>query len=124
MAAHSEWWFWARVSLKRRIYLVVQDQFCYGRSFDIRSFSVKIQPVPVNGLMSVDLYLSKPELISIEITNIQGQREGVFFTDTLPAGNQQVQIDLNKSDMADGIYFCRVRSGAEESVIKFVFRRE
>lgn len=63
-------------------------------------------PNPFNPTTTIEFYLSKPELVSIEVFNSLGQNMGYLINKKLSAGNHYVTF--NGSEFSSGIYLYKM----------------
>jgi hypothetical protein len=80
--------------------------------------TVKIYPNPTGDMATIGMLLEKQENISIRVYDIQGKEVGSSIKTTFSKGLQY--IDLNTSNLQDGVYYVEVLSGTNANRIKIV----
>jgi type IX secretion system substrate protein len=68
-----------------------------------------LYPNPSNGNVTIEIFLSNPELLNLKVTNLQGQQ--VDFIDLGMTGSGQQFINYNASALPSGQYFIMIFGG-------------
>ncbi len=79
---------------------------------------VKIYPNPTGDVATIEMILEKQENMSVRVFDIQGKEVAPVIKTTFSKGLQH--IDLNTSDLKDGVYYIEVLSGTSADKIKIV----
>jgi hypothetical protein len=79
--------------------------------------SFNMYPNPVRDLLNIELSLSTPQAVSVEVYDMLGQR--VRFEEYNQTGTGKSVLPVNVSDLASGIYTVRVSSESSNSIRKF-----
>jgi hypothetical protein len=75
-------------------------------------------PNPFNPVTKIEFRLLRPEYVTIEIYNINGERLKTLVNKNLPAGNHQVEF--NAADISGGVYYYRLVAGKFHDVKKMI----
>jgi hypothetical protein len=73
-------------------------------------------PNPNNGTLYINFTMKQPELITIDITDVNGSVVKNVLSETMN-GKQDLAVDMN--DLSNGLYFARVTTASKTSVNKF-----
>lgn len=85
---------------------------------DLNEFtSFNVFPNPASSMINVEISLEKPEVVSVEVMDILGQR--VKFEQFNNVGTGVTSMPMNVSNLASGIYTLRVSSKSAQSFKKF-----
>ncbi|MEX1189227.1 MAG: T9SS type A sorting domain-containing protein [Bacteroidia bacterium] len=79
--------------------------------------SFNLYPNPAKDLVRIELSLTKPETVTVEVFDMLGQR--VKFEQFNEAGNGISVLPLNVSELSSGIYTVRVGSDSSQSIRNF-----
>jgi hypothetical protein len=83
------------------------------------AFSVsKNYPNPFSGKTVVNVYLQKPGDLSLDVTNVMGQKVMTMPKGFSPAGSSQFEID--GSGLSTGVYFYTIRLGNQSITNKMI----
>lgn len=77
-----------------------------------------LHPNPASQTQYLQLKTTKPEQVSIQLTDLSGRLLKEVFDGILPVGQQKLPIAI--SDLAPGMYFYRVRIDGREQVLRMV----
>lgn len=80
----------------------------------------QVMPNPAAAKARLAISLNKPALVSGEITNMMGQQVSTLPARRLPAGSNELVLDVN--GLSAGIYFCTITSGTESITKKMVVK--
>ncbi|MFA5107181.1 MAG: peptidoglycan DD-metalloendopeptidase family protein [Patescibacteria group bacterium] len=83
-------------------------------------------PNPLNPSTTISFTLNQAKPVAVEIYDVSGRRVQTLFTGELPSGPQAIiwnGRDDQGQRVASGIYFCRVRSGIEQSERRLIVVR-
>ena len=78
--------------------------------------SVSIYPVPFSQELSAAIYLNTSSTLSLTLLSPEGKTIKELYNDTAPQGH--FSRSFNIGDIAAGIYFVRIQSGADTKVVK------
>jgi len=78
-------------------------------------------PNPFNPTTTIGFDLAANTRVELAIYNVLGERVRTLYSQRLPAGSHQVE--LNARDLAAGIYFCRLQAGSFTETRKMVLLR-
>ena len=78
--------------------------------------SVSIYPVPFSQELSAAIYLNTSSTLSLTLLSPEGQTVKELYNDTAPQGH--FSRSFNIGDIAAGIYFVSIQSGADTKVVK------
>ncbi|MES1223652.1 MAG: T9SS type A sorting domain-containing protein, partial [Bacteroidota bacterium] len=92
--------------------------FTSGIELQTLSSSVKIYPNPAGDVATIDMILEKQGNISIRVFDVQGKETAPVIKTNFSKGLQR--IDLNTSNLKDGVYYVEVLSETSASQIKIV----
>ncbi|MEZ5197003.1 MAG: T9SS type A sorting domain-containing protein [Bacteroidales bacterium] len=82
------------------------------------TFEVRNYPNPVSGICFIEFDLNTPTFVSLQIFRMTGELVYDLHNKNLPAGINQ--IAWNTDDIAEGIYFSKVRIGNEVVTKKII----
>ena len=82
------------------------------------SVPMTLSPNPTNGLLEIGFNLTQTEHLEIAIYNLNGRRLKTLLKETQNSGDHQLQVDV--SDLPNGIYFVVLQSGLSKQVQKLV----
>jgi photosystem II stability/assembly factor-like uncharacterized protein len=82
------------------------------------SFEANIYPNPVEDNTSINISLSKNNMVTIEIYDAFGNNIMGIFNNFLPNG--ETIINTRLSELTQGFYFLKIQSGMSTKLIKFV----
>jgi hypothetical protein len=88
------------------------------RNDDSNDILIQNFPNPFNNYTNIRYRLEKPDFVSIEIFNINGQLISVLVNEYQSAGDHT--ITWNADDLEEGFYFCKLQSGSLISVRKMI----
>lgn len=103
-----------------------QDIFYYSTILSgIPSFAIDqmpavvLHPNPCSGMLNAQLNLLKPEVVKLQIMNLQGS---VLMNKTCQLGPGISSVQLNASDLPAGIYFLQIIDAAshQQSSVPFI----
>jgi hypothetical protein len=80
--------------------------------------AIKIYPNPAGDVATIDMMLEKQENISIRVFDVQGKEIALSSKTNFSKGHQQ--INLNTSNLEDGVYYVEVLSETSANRIKIV----
>lgn len=81
--------------------------------------TLKVYPNPTEGLMNIEMKLSKPEMVEIKIMDVTGKLvKTILNTDHSLMNEISVQTNLN--ELQNGIYFMRIKIGDTERNTKII----
>lgn len=85
---------------------------------DVQSeiLSLRVYPNPINDAATIELTLTKPNIVSIKIYNIVGQEIATVISENINAGHHRYHWNTMK--IPNGIYFCRATTGNRSQVRK------
>ena len=89
-------------------------------------FTAMAWPNPFKTGVAISLELTTSNRVQIDIFNTMNQNIVTLFDGLVPAGKKQISwdgFDGNGRTFSNGIYFCRIRAGASQSVIKLILFR-
>jgi photosystem II stability/assembly factor-like uncharacterized protein len=81
-----------------------------------KEISFSIRPNPVSNNVTIDLPEGLSNNVDISIYNQMGQN---FYNRTKPS---DAKVEIYLGNLTDGIYFCKVKSGASEKVQKIIVK--
>lgn len=79
---------------------------------------LQLFPNPTLAIATLDFDLEKNENIKVEIFNVAGQLLSTPFFGKKSIGNHQLELDV--SNISQGIYFCKIKIGEQVQVLKFI----
>ena len=89
---------------------------------DLNEFtSFNVFPNPTSSLINVEISLEKPEVVTVEVIDILGQR--VKFEQFNNVATGVTSMPMNVSNLASGVYTLRVSSKSAESFKKFTIAK-
>jgi hypothetical protein len=89
---------------------------------DLNEFtSFSVFPNPASSMINVEISLEKPEVVTVEVIDILGQR--VKFEQFNNVATGVTSMPMSVSDLASGIYTLRVSSKSAESFMKFTIAK-
>jgi hypothetical protein len=72
-----------------------------------------IQPNPAAAVTTIGYTLRQHGDVAIELFDLLGTRRSILFDGMMEEGHHTIAV--NASDIAPGMYICRVKSGNEQS---------
>lgn len=105
------------ISCKRTPVTVTVGGLCTNVENNTIPTQVIIVPNPVKNHAIINFFAESNTYVSIEIINLQGQSVSSINLETVSSGNQEVEI--NTSDLANGIYICKILTGNKILTAKF-----
>ena len=85
-----------------------------------KQLNIKIVPNPVSNQFSVEMDLTKPSLIDLELWDLFGKIIIKKESISKAAGHQRIGVDIQDLNLASGLYFCRVKVDKDNQVVKKV----
>lgn len=104
-------------NLSPTIALGTDDEQTLPERFELR----QNYPNPFNPTTRIEFSIDRPELVTLQIFNILGQRVRTLAADHLGAGVHEVTwngVDDGGVPQASGVYFARIQAGARSDIIK------
>lgn len=98
---------------------ITGNQVTTGLSSSALNSNIVILPNPSNGAVYVNVAFTKPENISLNVTNALGQQ---IYTNRYDNITNSV-LPLNLTDQPNGVYFITVSNGAEKMVKRIVVNK-
>jgi hypothetical protein len=80
--------------------------------------NVSLFPVPANNQTTLTINIKSLSNVKVEIFNIVGKRVSEIFNNQLNSGNNEIQI--NTSDLTNGVYFVKVNADDRNKIIKLI----
>jgi hypothetical protein len=104
--------------------VLLEAEAIFSTGMETNSFlsAVKIYPNPVGNTASIDLFLDKQQTISVRIMNIQGKVVVPAIKTFFSNGFQQ--LNLNTTDLKNGVYFFEILSDTGAGRFKIVVMHE
>jgi hypothetical protein len=78
--------------------------------------SVSVYPVPFGQELNAAIYLNTSSTVSLTLLSPEGQTIKELYNGTAPQGHFSRSFDI--ADVAAGIYFVRIQSGTDATVVK------
>lgn len=75
-------------------------------------------PNPFSSTTTLEFNLSETKNVSISITDVMGRIVKTIQTKYLQQGNNKIEINL--SELTNGIYFCKINSTENNQTIKLI----
>jgi hypothetical protein len=82
--------------------------------------SAAVYPNPVQSTFVVDVGFQNSTSATIDLTGIDGRQIAELYHGTLPAGTSRLYFDAEEKGIASGLYFIRVRTGAQTKVLQLL----
>ena len=80
--------------------------------------TLSLYPNPATSMAELHLKLDRPGDVSLRISDLTGKEVGTLLFQGQAAGAHTFPV--NVGSLRQGVYFMHVRSGSEESVLKFI----
>ena len=77
-------------------------------------------PNPFSGITRISFQLPAPERVNIAVFNTMGQHIATLANRTMTGGLHTVEFD--GKNLAPGIYFCMIRTGSHQQVLKMMLK--
>ncbi|MBK8586568.1 MAG: T9SS type A sorting domain-containing protein [Bacteroidetes bacterium] len=81
-------------------------------------FAATIFPNPFSSIVSLNFNIGNEKLISISIIDVTGRIAKSILTNNLSSGNNSIDLDL--SELKNGMYFCKINSDKNSQTIKLL----
>ena len=81
-------------------------------------FAATIFPNPFSSIVSLSFNIGNEKLISISIIDVTGRIAKSILTNNLSSGNNSIDLDL--SELKNGMYFCKINSDKNSQTIKLL----
>ena len=85
------------------------------------ALQLKVMPNPFSNYVTIQLHLNETKKLLIELYDEKGSMVRKIVDGTRPAGLNNISID--GSNMANGIYFCRINVNGETFLRKLVLQK-
>ncbi|HMQ50409.1 MAG TPA: redoxin domain-containing protein [Saprospiraceae bacterium] len=82
---------------------------------------MRFMPNPSTGYGTLDIHLQEASSFRLDVLSIEGKVLKTLFEGQMGAGTQRLDIDL--SDLPNGIYFLRAQDGAKVKMERLVLQR-
>lgn len=80
--------------------------------------SISIYPNPTTNQITMEFELAETKNVSIDIKNVLGQTVKIISNSEFRKGNNKIEIEL--SDLINGVYFVQLESENKRSNKKFI----
>jgi hypothetical protein len=87
-----------------------------------RGGNFNVYPNPAGNRFTISLSLEQETAVSIDIYDAMGKRIPVAVEKKMQSGTHELEIDREGLELANGIYFVKVKAGSEEKSIRLILK--